>query len=269
MKLREAIGYAEKRLSSVSDEPGTEARILVSELTGKTRAEIAFSDETLSESTAAALGEAIERRLAREPLQYVLGKWWFMGLEFAVGPEALIPRQDTETLAEEALRLIEERGYMTLLDICTGTGCIAVSLAKLSGIRAEASDVSPECALLAKKNAEKNGVFINVRTADLFEGAGVYDIVTANPPYISAEDMALLSPEVKREPALALSGGEDGLGLYRIIAKTAGEHIAPGGALLLEVGAGEAEAVAAMFPGREARIIKDLNGVERVVSIDH
>lgn len=268
MKLREALKYAEARLSAVSPAARAEARIMVPELTQKALPELMFSEDELSDAAKNAIDAAIERRLAREPLQYVLGKWWFMGLEFLVGPEALIPRQDTETLAEEALRLIKARGCKTLLDICTGTGCIAISLAKLSGITAEASDVSRECVALAQKNAEKNGVFVKVREADLFEGAGVYDIITANPPYICGEDMRKLSPEVRHEPALALYGGQDGLELYRRTAEAAAEHVRPGGALLLEVGMGEAAAVAELFPGREARIIKDYNGVERVVVID-
>ena len=269
MKLREALIYARGRLASVTDEASAEAKLLLSHVTGASPSGMLLSERPLSEAELSALEAALERRLSREPLQYIIGSWGFMGLSFSVGPCALIPRQDTETLCEEALRLIGERGYKTLLDICTGTGCVAVSLAKLSGICAEASDISPECTALARENAERNGVFITVREADLFDGAGRYDIITANPPYISDADMLLLPEEVRREPELALRGGADGLDLYRRIAEGAEAHMNPGGVLLLEVGAGEAGAVSELFAGRKTRVVKDLNGVERVVIIEY
>ncbi len=267
MTPREAIKQITTRLLPVSNEAETEARIMLGEATGLDRARIFLSEKELDADALSAVEEMIKRRLSGEPLQYILGRWSFMGLEFNVSPAALIPRQDTETLCEEALSLIKERGYKTLLDICTGTGCVAVSLNKLSGIRTEASDISPACVRLARENALKNGAEVTVREADLFFGASRYDIVTANPPYINDEDMAHLPEEVKREPALALAGGRDGLDLYRRIAADAAEHILPGGALVMEVGMGEADAVRALFPGRETRTVKDLNGIERVVSI--
>lgn len=267
MTVREALEKTRARLEKITDESRAEAVFLLSGITGMSPSLLRLEERVLSCGEAAALEDAVNRRLGHEPLQYVLGEWYFMGLPFLVGPEALIPRQDTETLCEEAARLIRERGYKTLLDICTGTGCIAVSLAKLTGIKAEASDISPECALLAKSNAEKNGVRVSVRTADLFDGAGKYDIITANPPYISDEDMERLQEEVRFEPRLALAGGQDGLDFYRRIAAEAERHINPGGALLLEVGMGEAEAVSRLFPEKKTTVIKDLNGVERVVKV--
>ena len=269
MKPKEKLFAVREALLSVTDEAGTEAEILLEHFTGMNRAEIIFLEKELGGEILAAVDAAVERRLLREPLQYILGTWYFMGLPFTVTPAALIPRQDTETLVEEAQRLIRQRGYKSLLDICTGTGCIAVSLAKLTGINAEASDISPECAALARENAERNGVGLAVRAADLFEGAREYDIVTANPPYVADADMETLQPEVRFEPRLALAGGKDGLELYRRIAKEAEPHINRGGALLLEVGYGEAEAVAALFAGQKTRIIKDLNGIERVVIVEY
>ncbi len=268
MKLKEAYHSIRRRLAEVSDEAGTEASLLFFSLAGVTRAELMTSEKDIDAGALEALESAVNRRLSHEPLQYILGSWGFMGLEFKVAPCALIPRQDTETLCEEALRLINERGYKTLLDICTGTGCIAISLAKLTGIKAEASDISPECAALAGENARKNGVELISREADLFSGAGSYDIITANPPYISGADMAALQDEVLFEPGLALFGGTDGLEIYRRIAASAAEHVNPGGALVMEVGLGQAEAVAELFPGREARIINDLCGIPRVVEMD-
>lgn len=268
MTPRAALKHTKERLLPVSNEEAeTEARILIGEITGLDPAGQFLSDGELDEEALSRLDEMINRRLSGEPIQYILGEWSFMGLDFYVGPEALIPRQDTETLCEEALRLIREKGYETLLDICTGTGCIAIALNRLSGIKTEASDISPACVTLARKNAEKNGAGITVRTADLFEDAGVYDLITANPPYITDEDMACLQTEVGFEPALALAGGRDGLDFYRRIAEEAKGHIKPCGALIMEVGIGEAGAVRELFRGHETRIVKDLNGIERVVIV--
>ena len=267
MTWAEAMRYVAQRLSPVTDEAWEESRLIIRRLSGMDRGGVFLDRTELGEDVMRRIEDIVERRLKHEPVQYILGEWGFMGLDLTVTPAALIPRQDTETLCEEAIGVIRGRGYKTLLDICTGTGCIAISLNKLTGISAEASDISEECVSLARENALKNGAEVSIRRADLFDGAGVYDLVTANPPYISAADMASLQPVVRSEPALALLGGADGLDFYRSIAAEAGEHIAPGGALLLEVGCDEAEPVRAMFPGRETRAIKDLNGIDRVVEI--
>ncbi len=268
MKLDEARRALCARLAAVTDEAAYEADLIMEHATGRKKAELLFSEDELLPEEAAAIDAAARRRESREPLQYILGRWGFMGLEFYTRPGALIPRQDTETAVEAAIWLIKERGYKTALDICTGTGCIAVSLAKLTDADVEASDVSPLCAELARENARANSVKLRVRAADLFSGAGRYDIITANPPYLSGGDMARLQPELEFEPALALAGGPDGLDFYRRIAAEAGGHINPGGALVLEVGAGQAEAVRGMFPGRPVCIIPDLNGMDRAVVID-
>ncbi|MCR5808308.1 MAG: peptide chain release factor N(5)-glutamine methyltransferase [Clostridiales bacterium] len=268
MTLREAVCRTAKKLGEAVGEPALEARLMAAKLLGKDRLGFFDMERTFPSELEEELRRMAERRISGEPLQYILGEWWFMGLPFYTESCALIPRQDTETLCEEALRLIAERGYKTLLDICTGTGCIAVALAKLSGIETEASDISEECVRLAERNAERNGVRAVFRTADLFGGAGKYDLVTANPPYISEADMAKLQREVTFEPATALSGGGDGLDFYRRIAKEAAPHINRGGALLLEVGYGEAEKVRGLFPGRTTRTIKDLNGIERIVVVE-
>lgn len=268
MKLNEARRALTARLAAVTDEAALEADLIMEYATGRKKAVILFSDAELLPREAEAIDAAARRREAHEPLQYILGRWGFMGLEFYTRPGALIPRQDTETLAEHAVCIIRERGYKTALDICTGTGCIAVSLAVLTDADVEASDISPLCAELARQNAEANSVSLRVRTADLFSGAGSYDIITTNPPYLSGADMASLQAEVGFEPALALLGGPDGLDYYRRIAAEAGQHINPGGALVLEVGAGQAEAVRGMFPGLKASLIPDLNGIDRAVEID-
>lgn len=255
-------------LAPVSDAPRFEAELLTAKVLGLDFVGPSEKAELFPGKYSEALDGLVRRRLSREPLQYILGEWRFMGLPFKVRPCALIPRQDTETLCEAALESIGLRGYRSVLDICTGTGCIAVSLKKLGGPeRVCASDISPECAELARENALLNGVDIDIRVCDLFAGHGRFDMITANPPYISKSDMESLQPEVAREPALALYGGEDGLSFYRRIAADGMEHLLPGGVMLLEVGAGEARAVAELFCGRRVEIKKDICGIERVVIV--
>ena len=190
------------------------------------------------------LGEMLARRLAGEPLQYILGEWELMGLPFRVDARALIPRQDTETLVEAALGLIKERGYRTVLDLCCGTGCIGISLAALSGAAVTLADISADALALARENAEKNGVCARVTETNLFSNIKrSFDLIACNPPYLSDADMAALQREVRFEPALALYGGADGLDFYRRIRTEYAAHLNPGGALLLEVGFGQAAAV--------------------------
>lgn len=212
----------------------------------------------------AKLWELAERRISGEPLQYILGEWEFCGVPIQCAPFALIPRPDTETLALHALELAEKRGYRTALDLCCGTGCIGVSLAKLGGLSVHVSDVDARCVALAMENAERNGVAVEHFIGDLFEPVkGRFDLICTNPPYIPTGEMPSLQREVQREPELALNGGEDGLDFYRRITRSAWNHLNPGGALLMEVGKGQARDVTRMLPG--SYCIKDLNGIERVV----
>ena len=265
MNIAGAIEYLSAGLSPVTDEHLTEARLAVSDM-----AEIPhnrlnkYKASTLPAALMPRLEELVSRRKSGEPLQYILGKWEFMGLPFYTRPCALIPRQDTETLCEEALK-INGRGK-TLLDLCCGTGCIGVSLAKLGGFEVTFGDISPDCLALARENAALNGVAGSFVLTDMFGNiSGSYDMICVNPPYIPTSELASLQVEVKREPVLALDGGADGLDFYRRIARDYAAHLSPGGALLMEVGAGQAADVAAMFP--KAEIIKDICGIERVVAV--
>lgn len=257
-----ALEYADRLLSPVTEEHEAEARIIISDLTGLPIGRINIEAPPLSTALRERIEGIVKRRAQGEPLQYILGKWEFMGLPFYTRPCALIPRQDTETLCEEALAI----GGRTLLDLCCGTGCIGVSLAKLGGFEVTFGDISRDCIDLARENAALNGVAGSFVLTDMFGNiSGSYDMICVNPPYIPTSHLALLQAEVKREPALALDGGADGLDFYRRIARDYAAHLNPGGALLMEVGAGQAEDVAAMFPN--ARRIEDICGIERVVTV--
>lgn len=263
MNIAGAIEYLSAGLSPVTDEHLTEARLAVSDM-----AEIPYNRlnkykaSTFPAALMPRLEELVSRRKSGEPLQYILGKWEFMGLPFYTRPCALIPRQDTETLCEEALSI----GGKTLLDLCCGTGCIGVSLAKLGGFEVTFGDISPDCLALARENAALNGVPGSFVLTDMFGNiSDSFDLICVNPPYIPTSELASLQAEVKREPVLALDGGADGLDFYRRIARDYATHLSPGGALLMEVGAGQAADVAEMF--LKAEIIKDICGIERVVAV--
>jgi release factor glutamine methyltransferase len=213
--------------------------------------------------------EAVQkRREAGEPLQYILGRWEFMGFPFIVRPGALIPRQDTETLAELAAGLIKEKGYKTVLDICCGSGCIGISLAKLTCARVTASDISEMCVSLTEENAALNCAAVETAVSDMFQNIGhSFDMIVCNPPYIRDLDMPLLQREVLFEPAAALLGGSDGMDFYRRLQKEAPSHINKGGTLLMEAGAGQAEEILRLF-GR-GYSVKDANGIERVIVVEY
>ena len=190
----------------------------------------------------------LARREKREPMQYILGSTGFMGLEFHVGPGVLIPRPDTEILCEEALRRIAPGARV--LDIGTGSGALAVSIAKLGkDCCVTAVDVSDAALAIARGNAERNGAEVRFVKSDCFMAlAGEkFDMIVSNPPYIDREDMARLMPEVLQEPELALFGGEDGLVFYRRICREAGSYLAAGGCLLFEIGYKQKDDVSALL----------------------
>ncbi len=222
----------------------------------------------------AELERRLDRRLSGEPLQYIEGAAYFMGLKFAVDSRVLIPRQDTETLCEQALTFL--RGYTgaEVLDLCTGSGAIAISVARLQpGLRVVATDMSSDALSVASENAHLNGVYVRFMQGDLFEPvAGErFDAILCNPPYLTADDMVHLQTEVACEPRMALFGGEDGLMFYRRLAHEVYRHLKPGGYALFEVGDGQAAEVLRLMSENAmcaaSGTVKDLPGVERVVWI--
>ena len=263
MTFAEAAAKTAALIAAVTDEADIEARAMVCAAAGREYRDYPlFRDALFPEKYEEILRQYSEERLKNMPIQYILGEWEFMGLSFYTRPCALIPRQDTETLCEEALNL----GGESVLDMCCGTGCIGISLAKLGGMKAAFSDISPECIALARENAELNGVEGVFFQGDLFENVtGKYSLICSNPPYIPSGDIPSLQKEVQNEPVLALDGGDDGLDIYRRIAQQYKDYLLPGGHILLEVGIGQAQDVIEIFGGGYA--VKDLCGVERVVVV--
>lgn len=212
----------------------------------------------------------VERRAAGEPLQYILGDQPFCGRSFKTDARALIPRPETEELCLKALELIRGVGCPDVLDVGTGTGVLAVTIAlERPDARVAGVDISPEALELARENAQALGAQVELCTGDLYAPVAgrAFDLIVSNPPYLSADDMAQLQREVRREPALALFGGEDGLDAYRRLARDAAAQLKPGGHIALEVGAGQAGAVCALLADalEDIHICRDINGVERIV----
>jgi len=208
------------------------------------------------------------RREKREPMQYILGSTGFMGLEFHVEPGVLIPRPDTEILCEEALRRLKPGARV--LDIGTGSGALAVSIARLAkDADVTAVDISDTALAIAKGNAERNGASVCFVKSDCFSAlAGeTFDLIVSNPPYIDRFDMTGLMPEVLQEPELALFGGEDGLDFYRRISREAGVYLKEGGALLFEIGYKQKDDVSALLAQHigEPFALKDYGDNWRVV----
>ena len=245
--------------------------------------------DILADNTCEAYFELIERRAGGEPMQYITGVQEFMGLTFNVNPSVLIPRQDTETMVEDALELmskgtlrgevfVEKPNFKDVLDLCTGSGAIGVSLAKLGNdLKVTCSDLSKDALATAKGNALANGLkSIKFEQGDLFAplrgklGSKKFDFIISNPPYIESEVIPTLQTEVKdHEPMMALDGGEDGLDFYRQIAIEAPSHLKKGGVLMMEIGYNQGEAVCNLLE-KTARFekvvcLKDLAQKDRIV----
>ena len=224
--------------------------------------------EDMTEEQAKQYQLLIKKRAERVPLQYITGEQEFMGLTFTVNSSVLIPRQDTETLVEEALKAAKPG--MNILDMCTGSGCVLISILKNVDAKGIGYDISKQALNVAKENAKRNHVVCEFERSDLFENVdGTYDIIVSNPPYIPTEVIHTLMPEVKEfEPMEALDGMEDGLHFYRRIVREAKEHLAKGGYLMLEIGHDQGASVSEMleYGGyAEVRVIKDLARNDRVV----
>lgn len=227
-------------------------------------------DSTLSPEQEALLRDLTQKRQARIPLQYLLRTQSFLGRSFSVDERALIPRPETELLAELAVSALGSSGRA--LDLCCGTGCLAITMAlERPGCDIWAADLSPAALSLARENAARLGARVTFRQGDLFAPlqGETFDLIVSNPPYIPSAECPALQEEVLHEPVMALDGGDDGLDFYRRIAREAPLHLNGGGRIMLELGDGEAEAVSALLAdaGFEELVVHpDLQGLPRMLS---
>lgn len=252
-----------------SPEPDAKARVLAAHGLNISLGDIFLHGEADADA-AVRIEEMAQRCAAGEPVEYVTGCAHFRHITLAVSRDVLIPRQETELVAGQAIELIKEHGCGKALDLCTGSGCIAISIAAEMGTAVDACDISQAALRLAEHNAQQNGVQVGFFASDMFDGVTCkYDIIVSNPPYVSETEYAALEHSVRHfEPRIALAAG-DGLDYYRVIASKASDYMAKGGALVLEIGAGQAADVAALLQAgcfTEIKVIKDYTGRDRIVT---
>ena len=274
MNISDWLRHAQAVLTDTGcPDPAIDARWMAEDVLRMTRTDLKFEGEReVLPKELERLNAMLSRRAAGEPVQYILESADFMGLKYHVDKRVLIPRQDTETLVENALIALSGIPDPVVLDLCCGSGCIGLSLKSLCP-RAQVvlTDVSKDALEVAKLNAERLSVDAEFHHGDLYRAVGRarFDLIASNPPYIPHIDLAGLQREVRHEPMLALDGGRDGLDFYRRIAEGAPKHLNPGGAIYLEAGIGQADAILGLLRDNidcaDSGIIKDLNHIDRVV----
>lgn len=277
--LQEALKCAEQYLNvcGIAD-ASVDAWLLLEYVTGISRTRFLMDrGQLMQEEARMRYQDLLRKRGTHIPLQHLTGVQEFMGLEFLVNEHVLIPRQDTEILVEEAMKRL--RPGMRVLDLCTGSGCIGISLAKLSSaICVDGADISEEALKMAQKNAERLEVPVRLIHSDLFNicttqtecaELGVYDMIVSNPPYIRTSVIEELSEEVRlHEPFGALDGKEDGLYFYDRIIRESSVHLSKNGWLLFEIGYDQGEAVSRLLAENgftDIAVVPDLAGLDRVV----
>ena len=271
MNYRKLYETGKDRLEkSGIQEAALDARLLLEEVCRTDRNTLlVHGDRAVTEEEETQFRIFIERRSTHEPLQQITGWQEFMGLRFSVTEDVLVPRQDTETLVEEVMRYL--RDGMEILDVCTGSGCILLSLLRYSnGCRGVGCDISEKALAVAGQNAKELGISAQFIQSDLFESIeGRFEYIVSNPPYIRKDMIPTLMEEVRdHEPLIALDGGEDGLDFYRKITREATEHLYSGGMLFFEIGYDQGEAVKLLMEEEgyeEVTVSQDLAGLDRVV----
>lgn len=269
MTLQELLRYGESKLREADvPEAKINAWYLFSHVTGMTRSEFFVNGTMDAGKWQSQYEEILKQRMKRKPLEYITEETEFMGIPFYVNEHVLIPRQDTECLVEQVLPLVKGKD---VLDMCTGSGCIGVSLSVLGNCRSVTmSDLSKEALAVAKRNATSNQVLATFIHGDLFEAiTQSYDVIVSNPPYIPSEEVLKLMPEVKDyEPLMALDGTKDGLHFYRRIVEESKKYLRPGGWLCFEIGYDQGLSVSSLMEEagyEQVSIKKDLAGMDRIV----
>jgi len=274
--LAAALYWASLLLSAHTDRPYIEAELLLAHLLDQPRAYLwAHPEAALTPQQAAAYAACVQRRAAGEPLPYITGQIEFFGLTFAVTPNVLIPRPETETLVETALIWLEAHPAAIVVDVGTGSGCIAVALAiHAPALRLYATDISRAALDVARANARRHNVAdrITFLEADLLTPLrGPVHLIVSNPPYIAEGEWYTLPLSVRQEPRLALLAGVDGLDAIRRLVQRARTRLAPGGLMLVEIGEWQGEAAQALaqaaFPKADISILPDLARKDRVLKI--
>ena len=295
MRIKEALIAGKAFLADSSDSPGLDAALLLAK-TLKTRREdlVLRGDETVGKAEEEEFNGLLKRRKSGECVAYILGQKEFRGLNFIVNPNVLVPRPETEILVEAALEYIDSAidkgresitakdggGQLSILDLCTGSGAIAISLKnERPYLAVTASDISPAALNVAKKNAAKllpapetraGKHYVSFIQSDLFKSIRArFNIILSNPPYVRTGDLSALSPEVRREPELALNGGEDGLKVIKKIISQGPDHLLPGGRLFIEAAPGQMQAIRYLLSEHAyigIGVYKDLSDRERVIS---
>lgn len=272
--LRDLLAAASRQLAAVSETPRLEAELLLSHASGLSRSALLTRLNLVVE--APSLPQLIARRLRHEPVAYILGEWEFYSLPIEVRPPILVPRPETEHLVEAVLEEVGER-RARVLDLCTGSGCVAVAVARNAPkATVLGGDINPDAVDLARRNAVLNDVVERVafRTGDLFhvleEEDAPFDVVCANPPYVEADDWDRLPEDIRAyEDPRAVLAGDDGLDVVRRLVQDAPAHLVQGGMLAFEIGMGQYDTVCAILKGYEyddVRVRQDLAGRPRIVT---
>ena len=267
-KLSEVRKIAKNRLALVGIEE-IEADYILCRAFNLSVTEIAFNDFELTKKQYKKVISYIKQRCGHKPITKIFGKAYFYGLEFYVNNQVLSPRSDTEILVENSLRYIKPNDRV--LDLCTGSGCIAISVAKNADAYVEGCDISKKALKVAKKNAKLNKVKVDFYHSNLFgKVQGKFNVIITNPPYIETSTIKSLDLEVQNyDPLVALDGGNDGLGFYREIANKLKDYLLPDGVLLMEIGYNQDKSVTNIFKpiASSIEVVKDYNNNDRVVVV--
>ena len=272
MNIKDLLIFGTKYLKDNNiDEANLKCKILLASILKVSKEYLIIHDlEELAENIVTEFKNKIEDIKNGKPIQYITNKQEFMGLNFYVNENVLIPQPDTEIIVEEVISKMKQNISLTILDLCTGSGAIAISIAKnIDKLMVSASDISDKALEIAKKNAEANNVQVNFILSDMFENINAkYDCIVSNPPYIEDSIIKTLPKEVQNEPYIALAGGEDGLKFYRIIAENAKKFLNDNGFVAVEIGYNQKDKVIQIFENEGYKNIyskKDFGGNDRIV----